>query len=78
MSWEFVQAKKDGHEAQHHLEKPVFMAGQVKEDADRLKKSGEEKREGSRATLPVQKDYNKITLGLVKHQLPDKRNKPAS
>lgn len=77
MIWEFVQAKQDGHEAQCHLEKPVLMAGQVKEDADRLKKSGE-KREGSRATVPMQKDYNKIILDLVKHQLTDKRSKPAS
>lgn len=78
MIWEFVQAEQDGCKAQHHLEKPVLMAGQVKEDADRLKKSGEEKREGSRATVTMQKDYNKIMLDLVKHQLTDKRNKPAS
>lgn len=78
MIWGFVQAKQDGHEAQRHLEKPALMAGQVKEDADRLKKSGQEKREGSRATVPMQKDCNKITLDLVKHQLTDKRNKPAS
>lgn len=56
----------------------MLMAGQVKEDADRLKKSGEEKRAGSRATVPMQKDYNKIMLDLVKHQLTDKRNKAAS
>lgn len=39
MIWEFVQAKRDGHKAQRHLEKPVLMAGEVKEDADRLKKN---------------------------------------
>lgn len=73
--WEFVQAKQDGCKAQHHLDKPVSVAGQVEEDADRLKESGGEE---GRATVPVQKDYNKIMLGLVKHQLTDKRNKPAS
>jgi len=56
----------------------VLTARQGKEDADRLKKSGEEKKEGSRATVPMQKVYNKIMLDLVKHQLIDKRNKPAS
>lgn len=35
--WEFVQAKQDGCKAQRHLDKPVFVVGQVEEDADRLK-----------------------------------------
>lgn len=54
----------------------VLVAGNVKEDADRLQKHQEEE-EGSRATVPMQKDCNKIMLDLVKHQLIDKRNKPA-
>lgn len=57
-----MQARQDEHEAQHHLEKRVLMAWQAKEDADRLKNSREENREGSRATVLTQKDYSKIRL----------------
>lgn len=67
--WKFVQVKQDGRKPWHHHKMPVLLAGKAKEDADRLFENIGEEKEGSRATVPMQKDCNKIMLDLVKHQL---------
>lgn len=70
-----VCANQTGWTQCHH-KMPVLLAGKVKEDVDRLLEISGKK--GSRPTVSMQKDCNKIMCDLVKHQLTDKRSKPAS
>lgn len=52
-----MQTRQNEHKVQHHLDKPVFIARQIKHDAYRLRNSGK-KREDLKATVPMKKDLS--------------------